>query len=156
MSHFFSYKKLYKHSWFPLFVWTFSNVIYMPANVTRSIWKTFATPCRATRALKEIWECQVPQGTKVPLVYQAYRWEMQQHVKNPASPQPHQSHSSCPPLGYQWGQRWQRRSRSSWPSGSFSELQWGHFHKHMISKILGRENVGAVEVGPTSVVDTRR
>lgn len=34
----------------------------------------------ATRARKEIWECQVPQGTKVPLVYQAYRESMASEV----------------------------------------------------------------------------
>lgn len=36
---------------------------------------TFSTPCRATRVLKETWECPALQGTKVQPVCLACRWE---------------------------------------------------------------------------------
>lgn len=100
----------------------------------------FATSCRATRAQKEIWECRVPQGTKVQLVYQACRWEIERCNNLSTiftSNTPVSWILSCPPLGYKWGQRWQRRPRSSRPSGSISELQRWHSHKHDFQDTLG-------------------
>lgn len=105
--------------------------------------KRLLYPCRATRVLKETWECLGLQGTKVQPVCLACRWERD----NLSTIWLHLNHICLiwmfSPLGYQRSQRRQRRSRSSWSSGSFSESQRWQSHKYLILKILHRENVDA-------------
>lgn len=118
-----------------------SLISYMHTNVTRENWKNLCYPLQGYKGSKGDMGMPGASGDKGATGFPGLPVR-DTKTSLASSPQPHLSHESRPSLGYQWGQRWQRRPRSSWPPGSFSELQRGRFYKHLIFKIMCLENVG--------------